>query len=290
MLPNSTAWPTPAKRPAPELMMLPVNFRDDLMPERAIVQIKWDGIHSGFRPDRPLAFTREGNPMECTSHLRSGLASVCATLRGLFGTEHLLFGEYEHADGFDATLADFKRGKGTGIIQLFDAVPVDVWEGRAPSPSLSVRLHRLQRAHAAGTHPASGVGLCKSTLFTGEARENIVAMMPELWAQGLEGIVVKDADSPYVRDRSPHWLRIKRQNTVDLPIRTVDAPGGRLKALVVAYGAKDVRVGVGFSDAQRANPSMFRHGMIVELSHLGRTASGSLRSPSFNRIRTDKES
>lgn len=278
-------------RRADELVMLPTDWSDDRMPERAIVQIKWDGIHACYRPDEPHAVTREEVDLSCADHLRPGLAALCGALRGLFAAEHVVVGEYVHADGFEATLGDFKRGRGTGCLQVFDAVPVAAYEGREPSPPLIDRLLRLDRAaERVGRAALGGVGPTKSAIFTGEARENIVAMMPSLWAQGLEGVVVKDADSPYVRAASPYWQRIKRRNTVDLRVTNVDVRHGRLRALICWTGRVHVRVGVGFSEAQRASPADFRPGMIVELAHLGATAAGSLRSPSFIRIRSDKES
>lgn len=278
-------------RRATELVMLPQDYRDDRLPDRCVTQIKWDGIHALYRPDNAHSVTREGVDMLCADHLRPGLSAIAATLRAMFGSEHVIVGEYVNVDGFEATLGDFKRGRGTGCLQAFDAVPVAAYEGREASPPLLHRLQRLQRAaHRVGRDAAGGVGLCKSAIWEGPAREAILPMMPQLWAQGLEGIVVKDADSPYVRAASPYWQRIKQRQTIDLPVVSIDAPGGRLKALVVRHGATDVRVGVGFSERQRAAPADFRVGMIVELRHLGQTAGGSLRSPAFLRVRTDKES
>lgn len=278
-----------------ELMMLPADWNPALMPERAIVEIKYDGIHAGFRTDQPHLFTREGSEMHCARHLRDELMSIDNTLLAMFGERHVLFGEYLLFEGFEATLSAFRSQlPGRGIIMLFDAVPLSAYSGRHFGLSYAQRRACLSRAmHKLGNHAspsaAQQVGLVKSALFVGEARDRIELIAGEMWEMGHEGIVVKDADSPYIRARSTHWMKIKRRNTLDLPIARAEVVNGRLKAIIVMNGAVEVRVGVGFSERQRATPADFRPGRIVEIHHLGRTAAGSLRSASFHRFRDDKE-
>jgi ATP-dependent DNA ligase len=290
VIPRAAADAMRINRRPQHLMMTPIDFREELMPEVAITQIKWDGIHTGYRPDQPHAFTREGVDMLCTDHLRPGLSATCAALRALFSGEWIVFGEYCRADGFNATLGDFKRGKGEGCVILFDAVPLAVWEGRETSPGLETRLRQLDAAvQRVGRDALGGVGATKWQTFRGETRDYIVPAMPGIWADGLEGLVVKDAASPYVRAPSPHWLRLKRRNTVDVKVASVHTRGGSLAGFEVLHGTVLVKVGVGLKAADRV-PGVIRPGMIVEIAHLGVTPAGSLRSPSFVRVRTDKES
>src|SRR5258708_3300737 len=75
---------------------------------------------------------------------------------------------------------------------------------------------------------------------------------------GLEGIVAKRADSPYVSDRSPYWVKLKITKTVDAVVggwteaRTPSLPFGSL--LLGLYEGKKLRfighVGSGF-DAKK---------------------------------------
>lgn len=271
------------RRPS-DLMMLPVDWDASKVPLRAIVEQKHDGIHLGYKAHR--AFTREGVSFTCANHLYPELALIDEA----FGVPHVLFGEYLNLDGFNATLADFARGVGTGVVVLFDAVPVAAWDGREPSAPLHQRKARLSVAYSRLTDAQrANVKLCKAALYEGDARDNIELAAGQLWADGLEGLVIKDADSPYVRGPSPHWMKLKQTNTIDTPITGQTIVGGRLQSITVeATPGVPSKVGVGFSDADRANPLRFVQGRMVEVSHLGLTARGALKSGAFKRFRDDK--
>jgi bifunctional non-homologous end joining protein LigD len=91
---------------------------------------------------------------------------------------------------------------------------------------------------------------------------------------GLEGIVAKRADSPYVSDRSPYWVKLKITTTVDAVVggwteaRTAALPFGSL--LLGLYQGKKLRfighVGSGF-DAKKLSELSSR------LKELAATAS-----------------
>src|SRR5213079_2682628 len=80
---------------------------------------------------------------------------------------------------------------------------------------------------------------------------------------GLEGIVAKRADSPYVSDRSPYWVKMKITKTVDAVVsgwtvsRTSALPFGSL--LLGLYQGKKLRfighVGSGFDEKRHAELS-----------------------------------
>jgi ATP-dependent DNA ligase len=275
-----------ANRKPTDLMMLPTVWDASKVPLRAIVEQKHDGIHLGYSAWHRVPFTREGVDFTCASHLMSALETLDAAL----GRPHVLFGEYLNLDGFNATLADFSRGVGAGIVVLFDAVPMAAWTGAEPSPPLHQRKARLAAAHARlSAGQREGVKLCKASLFEGAARDNIELVAGQMWADGFEGIVIKDADSPYVRGPSDHWMKLKQQNTVDLPITGQTIVGGRLQSITVeATPGVPSKVGVGFSESDRANPLRFVQGRMVEVSHLGLTARGALKSGAFKRFRDDK--
>ena len=283
-----------ANRRPTDLMMLPVDWNPDAVPARAIVELKHDGIHLGYSRRVDVGgYSREGTPFRAIAHLRGALDAVEGELQRVTGQLHRLYGEYVHPDGFDTAVSDFQRGRGTGVVMLFDAVTEDAWRGREHSLPLDERRARLNAAAAAAGVSLSdgGVSVIRHELFVGAARDRIEVAAGEVWRDGGEGLVIKDAGSPYVRGPSPYWMRLKRTETLDLPIVDVDVHAGRVKAVLVeAKRGVVARIGRGLSDALRAAPALFRRGRIVEVRHLGRTASGNLRSSSFVRFRPDKES
>jgi bifunctional non-homologous end joining protein LigD len=94
---------------------------------------------------------------------------------------------------------------------------------------------------------------------------------------GLEGIVAKRADSPYVSDRSPYWAKLKITKTVDAVIggwteaRTSALPFGSL--LLGLYQGKKLRfighVGSGFDAKKLSELSSRFKGLAASASPFG---------------------
>src|SRR5882762_3010724 len=129
---------------------------------------------------------------------------------------------------------------------------------------------------------------------------------------GLEGIVAKRADSPYVSDRSPYWVKLKSTKTVDAVVggwteaRTPALPFGSL--LLGLYQGKKLRfighVGSGF-DAKKLKelavtacpfdalpetnekPSWISPVLVARVKFSGWTQEHSLRHPVFLALRED---
>src|SRR2546425_1115983 len=136
---------------------------------------------------------------------------------------------------------------------------------------------------------------------------------------GLEGIVAKRADSPYVSDRSPYWVKLKISKTVDAVVggwtesRTSALPFGSL--LLGLYQGKKLRfighVGSGF-DAKKLGelsstlkklavsacpfdtvpetnekPSWVSPTLVARVKFSGWTQEQSLRHPVFLALRED---
>src|SRR5216683_94152 len=136
---------------------------------------------------------------------------------------------------------------------------------------------------------------------------------------GLEGIVAKRADSPYVSDRSPYWVKLKSTKTVDAVVggwteaRTPALPFGSL--LLGLYEGKKLRfighVGSGF-DAKKLKdlssrlkelaapaspfdavpetnekPSWVSLTLVARVKFSGWTQEHSLRHPVFVALRED---
>ncbi len=143
-------------------------------------------------------------------------------------------------------------------------------------------------------------------------------------ARGLEGLIAKRADSPYRAGRSPHWVKLRADQTGEFAVVGFSAPqGGRpgFGALHLAVREGDGwvyigRAGSGFTDAQlreiheRLEPSI-RTGssagppcagpvpagaehtwvdpdLVAEVRYTEVTPDGLLRHPVFVRLREDK--
>ena len=279
-----------ANRRPSALGMTPTDYVPGRLGARTAVEIKHDGICL-LDVDGELQ-TLEGVPFACASHLAAGLQR----LREAFGVPMVLQGEYQEAGGFEATLSAFQRGFGAGALFLFDAVPVAAWAGAEQSAPLYSRRRMLEEAW--GIVRPGGIGLVKHG-FHFDA-EGVELAAGEAWADGLEGVVAKDLDSPYVRGRSRFWMKVKRTLTVDAAIASVRVDAcsygeaarvpstGRVQGIAVLWEGRHVAVPVGFSEAERAQPRLFLPGRIVEIEHKGRTPSGALKSATFRRFRDDK--
>lgn len=167
--------------------------------------------------------------------------------------------------------------------------------GLPPAYTLSMRLDLLSLAVAAVANrrvvlvphiPLGNLGVKEAGELTG--------IVDNLRRQGKEGLVVKDKRSPYMPGKeSVHWCKLVGEGeTYDLPVVGVtEGKGrheGRLGALICQLPSKDtVNVGTGYTDEERevffkAPPAL------VEIRFREKTPSGSLRFPSFIRVREDK--
>jgi bifunctional non-homologous end joining protein LigD len=147
------------------------------------------------------------------------------------------------------------------------------------------------------------------------------AFYDEVAKLGLEGIVAKRADAPYVAGRSPHWLKLKADRTADFVVVGFTRPqGGRSGFGALHLGAYDGerllyvgRAGSGFGDKQladtralldaRVRKSCLCEGplpkgrehiwvepeLVCEVRYKEWTEEGLLRQPVFLRFREDKD-
>lgn len=128
-----------------------------------------------------------------------------------------------------------------------------------------------------------------------------------LWSfilnQELEGIVAKQAHSPWVPRRASSWVKMRRTNTVSCWAHAYEPGTGWAQSLVGALvlSLRDAngtshlvgKVGTGFTKQQRKEllTHFDEHGhssnLIVEVEYQEVTPDGVLRFPSFKGVRTD---
>lgn len=272
---------------ATHLAAQPIAYDPARMPNRGVVELKVDGI--GLLDVNGNLQSLEGVPFEAARHLAHELDAI----RQAFGTEMVLQGEFHEPGGFNATLSAFNSGQSEGgMVALFDAVPLKAWHGYEWSTDLFDRRALLQAA-VDMVRPGM-VSLLSWTaipvdLPAEEKNDFVQVALDHALAGGFEGLVLKDADSPYQRGPSPYWMKVKPDTTVDVPIQAVRIEDGRVRSIVVTFEGKPCVVGSGISEALRVQPDEFPAGRLVEIRHVGRTQSGALRGTSFCRFRDDKE-
>lgn len=262
----------------PELCMLPVDVEIDELDElhapkgshRRIVQLKADGIRALYLNGRIVS--REGGPLDCALHCQPALRRI----EEAFGEPMMFDGEYVEEDGFNATIAAQRRGEGQGVFWLFDAMPYQAWCDGGTNQSTQERLERLRHHVMAAESPFVGM-----LDFWRMDAAHTRAKALELFREGYEGIVTKDADAGYVRARSEQWRRCKSRLLADLPVIDIMAKDGELKAIVLRGpdGGKPLRIGSGWkADIGKRVISDFKMGYTITARVRYELTTGTTRS------------
>lgn len=193
---------------------------------------------------------------------------------------------------------DVAQAKTDLVFHAFDRLSGQVFEaGMDPAPlkerkvvlgQIAEKLQALPWFHLVESSPAGDW-------------HQVQALYHRYLNQGFEGLVIKQADEPYVpseAQRFRRWLRIKPTNALDVEILGADPGTGRhagvLGALEVRLpDGKIVRVGSGFSNAQRESfwaDSEALIGRMVEIRiQADARAVATARHPVFVRLRPDKK-
>lgn len=101
-------------------------------------------------------------------------------------------------------------------------------------------------------------------------------------AAGDEGVVLYSKDTG-------KWIRVKKHDTVDLPVLDVQVKGFVVTALVTAQGKVPVtgsRIRADVSDRHWLDESVI--GSVIEVKYQEMTRAGKMRSPKLVRFRPDK--
>lgn len=200
------------------------NFRT-IAPGGCMAEQKVDGWRAACildRSGRPVLMTRNGVPIEGAGHILHRLALI----EKAYGCPLMFDGEFQVGGTLSATKAwcerGWKAGGEAGVYYLFDAVPLDEWASGGTDTPLYRRKDLLARAIEAVD--ADGVSWEWRERSYGRDDPHCVRLLPDewvsdapeamafanrMWAQGLEGAMLKDAEAGYKRKRTKAWLKVK---------------------------------------------------------------------------------
>jgi len=171
-------------------------------------------------------WTRNGMPIEGAGHILHRLA----LMEQVAGESMVFDGEFQVDGTLEATKRWCERGwrlgSEAGTFYAFDCLTLAEWIAGGSSVPLFERKMRLtQLASAVEEDPAlswewrqKSRGRDESgavqVLVDGWAADaaGIVDEARHVWAAGGEGIMLKDAESPYRRLRSAAWQKVKAEN------------------------------------------------------------------------------
>lgn len=214
-----------------QLAQLAGDWTGKVMPHGMMCEEKRDGfrglVFQGIDSITRM-FTRQGQFIEGTAHI----LYLLSHMERAAGEPMVWDGEYQ----VNGNLADTKRwaesghkqGGEAGHFYLFDALPLSAWKrGGDPTP-LYQRKARLQALYRAviedealawefrpGSRGDDGwlrsaTVLPDSWVFT---PEGAIGEASRIWAEGGEGVMLKDVEAGYVRGRNSNFLKIKAENS-----------------------------------------------------------------------------
>src|SRR6266446_4781875 len=281
-----------------------------------IFEIKWDGVRALARIENGDLTLRSRNGVDITQRYPelSSLPSALAAREAILDGEIVALDAQGHSD-FEPLQERMHVGAPSEhlVVQIpvvyfaFDLLCCDGYDLR--KASLLERKQLLSRLmHASARFRYSDHQLEKGKELFQLAEKN-----------GLEGILAKRADSPYVSERSPCWLKLKITQTVDAVVggwtaaRTAALPFGSL--LLGLYQGKKLQfighVGSGFDEKKlkelsarlkelaasacpfdavpvaNEKPSWITPALVARVRFSGWTDERSLRHPVFLALRED---
>jgi DNA ligase D-like protein (predicted ligase) len=269
-----------------------------------VYEEKYDGI-------RILAY-KEGKKLSLITrndvNRVSDFPNLAAAIRHLKSSTLLLDGEVVVFDQENVSRFQLlQQRSGEAKYAVFDCLFANGRDLRAEP--LSVRRKSLRNAIKSGN----------LLLIAERLAENGLQAYRVAQRRGFEGVVAKDASSPYVEGRSRYWLKIKIRKEEEFIIGGYTAPAGSRKyfgALLLGAYKKGAlryvgRVGTGFNE--KTLSSLFRKfkplvrkessfvpplpmktatflspKLVAQISFTEWTRDGKLRQPAFLGLREDK--
>ena len=284
--------------------MLASKFNFDKPPVgEFVVTEKLDGIRclAVCKEEKIELYTRQGKLIEGCVEIEKDLKKLIEE----WGTGFILDGELladdcSYEDVYKETTKRVKNKNEikTGIhFTVFDVLEIEEFENLECKTKYYDRLMKLLTLQTQ-TEVDSKIRFIKP-LYRGSDIEKLLSLLEIYKEKGAEGLMVNLVDSIYEFKRSKTLLKVKVMQTADLKIIGFEEGQGKhtgkLGAILVEYKNNIVRVGSGFSDAEREyiwdNQQDYINN-IAEVQYFEETKNKegglSLRFPVWKHIRRDK--
>lgn len=208
-----------------QLCQLAGDWTGEVPGDGLIAELKVDGWRALWFPGRDgvsRLWTRNGYAIEGVEHIKHRLRQIEREA----GKQLFLDGEFQ----VDGTLAatkewcerKWKQGGNAGKLHLFDCLDLEEWKQGWSMAPLSWRKARLEKLLGAtgedwdwrpgsyGADDPTAVQIIPHVMV--HTPIEAIALAQTKWAQGLEGIVLKNPRSGYERKRSKVWQKVKVEN------------------------------------------------------------------------------
>jgi len=239
-----------------------------------IISPKLDGVRGFYRDGEFVS--RNDKEIIGLTHIKEQLKGIPHDLDGelmvpgqIFDNASGLLRNHQEVPEAEYHIFDIPNLEGYGIIERFG------------------KLGNLK----AQLEDKPNIKFVKHTMCRG--MKTLMAFYHKCIAEGYEGIVIKSKEHLYRNARSWDWQRL-------VPIHSEDCectgifPGkgkhlGRAGGIFIEFGGHTVKVGTGFSDAEREDMMINDPtGQIAETQYKEKTKAGSMRHPAFKGWRDDK--
>lgn len=232
------------------------------------------------------AFTRQGKPIYNINHILNEIKNNINEELVLDG--ELMGKDWNETSSISRTI-DSRIDSTNLKYNIFDILSILEWNNRIGITSLDSRIKLLNNLKV-----EKYLNIVEHRLVNSEKDiEDYFARYIDL---GYEGAVIKETYSYYEFSRSNIWLKIKKFKEKDLEIvGYFEGKGeieGMLGGFIVDNNGIEVKVGSGFSQAERINFWNKKEELIgttVEIKYFTETKDGSLQFPVFLRLRPDKD-
>lgn len=232
---------------------------------------KYDGVR-GYWDGKQL-LTRQGNVIEASEDFLQQLPDFALDGELWFGR-----GQFERASGLVKRTSQHPE-----FDQEWLEVKYMVFDAPSTTGDFKQRYARLQQLKKRERPNVFAVE--QSPI---KSHSELMQQLQAISALGAEGLMLRKIDAPYRGGRSDDLLKVKLwQDTEGRVIEHLAGKGkyqGMLGALLLVLDdGRTVRVGTGFSDAERANPPAI--GTRVTFKYQGETRNGLPRFPVYWRER-----
>jgi ATP-dependent DNA ligase len=285
----------PSLIPSFELMLAPNELPDLTKVKYPLyLQPKLDGYRCVYKDG--LLWSRKGKPF--------GNKNLATHFKSLFGvTDYVLDGElYVHGINFNK-LQTILNTEDTPLPSslkyvVYDCVPVKDWLSQKTKIIYENRLKTLREVVNSQIADHKKVIDISNDLINTSAEA--VSLYKEYLNKGYEGCMLKAPDGLYkwkrTTIRSGEMLKVKPFKSIDLAITGVYAGEGLFEGMAGGvdcdYSGVTVSIGSGFDVATRKkmaeSPNDFI-GKTIEIKYFEETEEGSLRHPTFQRFREEKD-